>query len=170
MQIACLYAIDFSGPENSEASSLRDRSLVAYRLPMTGSTDPDASVTVGAAEVLAELAALDIGASCDDGRVAIDANHHVGYVDGVVAKLSALSGGEGILLGCDLAERGNGDVVFRQRPLRKVGVAMEARFLGLPFHVYDLSNNFLFGVERRPGMNGNMLGGKSRQSQERGQQ
>ena len=82
---------------------LRDGGLIAHGLPVAGTADPDARVAVGAAEVFAELVTLHVGAGGDDGSVAVDAYYHVTDINGFIAKLAALAGGDGVLLGRDLS-------------------------------------------------------------------
>ena len=82
---------------------LGDCGLVAYGLPVAGAADPYTGVAIGAAEVFAELMAFDVGAGGDDGGISVDADDHVGHVYGLIAKLAALPGGDGVLLGRDLS-------------------------------------------------------------------
>src|SRR4029077_13464418 len=65
--------------------------LVAYRLPATVVAHPDTGITIWSAKIFAELVTFDIRTSGDDGGVSIDANYHVGHVDSLIAKLSALA-------------------------------------------------------------------------------
>src|ERR1035441_6426450 len=150
---------------------LRDGGLVAYGLPVAGAADQDARVAVGAAEVFAELVSLHVGAGCHDGGVAVDAHHHVTDIDGFIAELAALAGGDGVLLGRDLSQRGDGNVILSEGALGEVGIAVEAGFLGLPLHFHDLFNRGLVsGVDRRPRMHRNMLAREDRQGYEQRQQ
>jgi hypothetical protein len=142
---------------------LGDGGLVAYGLPVAAAADPDSGVAVGAAEIFTELVASDVGAGGDYGSVAIDSHYHVANVDGVVAELAAFAGGEGILFRGHLAERGDGDIVFGERALGELGVAVQAGFLGLALHVDNFADGGLItSIERWPGMNGHVLAGKSR--------
>jgi hypothetical protein len=150
---------------------LGDGSLVAYSQPVAGAADPDSGVAIGAAEVFAQLVALDVGACGDDGGVAVDAHHHVTHVDGVVAQLAAFAGGNSVLLGGDLAERRDGDVVLGEGALGKVGVAADAGFAGLVFEVNDFANRGLLGrIEGGVRMHRDVLGREGRQRKQRGQQ
>src|SRR5271166_6249076 len=105
---------------------------------MPAAANPDAGVAVGAAEVFAELMSLHVSASGDDGGVPVEAHDHVADIDGVITKLAALAGRYRVLLGGDLAEGCDGDVVLGEGALRKLRIAMEAGFLGLALHVNNL--------------------------------
>ena len=139
---------------------LRDGLLVADGLPTAGAADPDAGVAIGTAEIFTELMAFDVGAGGDDRGVAVDANDHFSNVDGFIAKLAAFAGGENVLLGGDLTERGDADVVIGQSSLAKIDVTMQAGVFGLPFQIDDLADDILIaGIERRTGMNRDVLRG-----------
>ena len=105
--------------------------------------------------------AFHIGPGSHDGGVAVDAHHHIRDIDGVVAELGALAGGDGLLLGRDLAERGDGNVVFGEGARGEVGVAAQAGLASLPLHVEDLADRgLLVGLKRRRArVNGDMLRG-----------
>src|SRR5450755_2258045 len=150
---------------------LRDRRLVAHRLPVPAAAHPHAGVAIRAAEVFAKLVTFHIGAGGYDGGVAVEPHHHVAYINRVIADLAALAGGNCVLLGGDLAERRNSHVVFGERALGEVVVALQAGLAGLAFHVNDFANRGLVGgVERGPGMNRHVLGGEGRPRHEDGPQ
>src|SRR6266700_28530 len=110
---------------------LRDRSLVAHRLPVTRAAHPDSSVAIGTAEVLPKLVALHVRPRSDHGSVSVDAHHHIAHVDGVIAKLAALARRDRVLLSRNLSQRCDGDVILSQGALGKFGVAADAGFPGL---------------------------------------
>src|SRR5215469_924736 len=144
------------------APLLCDRSLVAHGLPMTGVAHPNSGIAIGTAEVLSELVTLYVGPGRHDGGVAIEANHHVADIDGVIAQLGAPARGYGFLLRGDLPQGGNRHVVVGESALRKLGIASKACFLRLALHLYDLANGLLIaGIDRGPGTNGYVLAGKS---------
>src|SRR5450631_722947 len=143
---------------------LRDCCLIAHGLPVAGAADPDSGVAVGTAEVFSELMALNVGPSGHDCHVAIDANHHVAHVDGVVAKLAAFAGRDRVLLCGDLSKRSNRYVVLSEGALGEIGVAADAGFLGLPLHFHNLPNRRLVGgIDGSPRMHRDMLARKGRQ-------
>src|SRR5271155_6284703 len=107
----------------SSFRSLGDGGLVADCLSVSVAADPDSSVAIGSAEVFAQLVAFDVGARGDDGSIAIHSHNHIRDIHGFVTELAAAAGGNGLLLGGDLAERGDGDVVFGEGAHREVGVA-----------------------------------------------
>ena len=127
--------------------------LVAYRLPVSAAADPDTRVAIWAAEILAELVTLHVGTRGHDGSVAVNADHHVGYIDRLVAELAALARGYRIRFGGNLAQWCDGDVVLGEGTQGKVSITLEAGLFGLAFHVDDLTNGFLFArIETGPGM------------------
>src|SRR5579859_487167 len=147
---------------------LGDGSLVAHGLPAAAASYPDPGVAVGAAEVFAELVALHVGAGRDDGGVAIESNHHVADIDGLVAKLSTLAGGDRFLLGGHLSKRADRNVVVGKRFFWEFRIAAEAGFLGLVLHVNNLADGLLLGwrgrADGRPGTYGHTLGAEGRDS------
>ena len=137
---------------------LSDCRLVADGLPVSVAANPDASVAIRAAEIFAELLAFHVGAGGDYGGVAIDSHDHIRNIHGFVAELTAAAGSDGLLFRGDLAERGDGDVVFGEGARGKFRIAVQAGVLGLTLHVDDLTDGFLLaGVETGTWMQGNML-------------
>jgi len=127
------------------AGSLRDGCLITHGLPASIAADPDAGIAIGSAEIFAKLVAFDVGAGGNNGGVTVDAHHHIRNIHGFVAKLATAAGGDGFLFGGDLAERGNGDIIFGESAQGEFGVAPEAGFFGLALHVDDLADRVLVG-------------------------
>jgi hypothetical protein len=122
---------------------LRDRGLIAHGLPLAIAANPDSSVAIGSAEIFAELVASDLGTGGDYGSIAVYAHDHIRDVHGFVAELAAPAGGDGFLLGRNLAERSDRDIVFGEDAQGKIGIAAEAGVFGLALHVDNLTDNLL---------------------------
>src|SRR5947209_10763011 len=137
--------------------------MIADGLPTPAPAHPDTRVAIWTAEVLAELVAFDIGTGSDDRGIAVDSHHHIADVHCLVAELAAPADRDCFPLGCDLAERSDRDVIFRQCALGKFRVAMKCGLLGLPLHVDDLPDRILIGrLKRRPGPDADMRGRERR--------
>jgi len=138
---------------------------------MSVAAHPDASVTIRPAEIFTQLMAFDVSARSNNGRIAVEADHHVSDVHGLVPELPAAAGRHGFTLGGDLAERGDGDIVLGEGAQRKFRVAAKAGFFSLALHVDNLTNGFLFsGIESRSGMKGDVLSAKCRCGREHAEQ
>src|SRR6202049_403198 len=91
--------------------------LVAYRLPVPAAANPDAGIAISAAEIFSELMALHVGAGGDDSGVAVDANHHVGNIHSLISELAASPRTNRFLLGSDLAQGSDSDIIIGYRAL-----------------------------------------------------
>jgi|ERR1700678_459444 len=154
-----------------QTTLLRNCSLIAYGLPLSVAANPNAGVAIGAAEIFAKLMTLDVGTRGDYGGIAVNPHHHIRNIHGFVAKLTAAAHGDGFFLGRHLAERSDGYVVLGKGVEGEIGIAAQAGFFGLPFHVDNLANDFLLdGFRIGPGMNGDVLRTKCRQGHQYAQQ
>src|ERR1035438_6715978 len=150
---------------------LRHRGLITHGLPVPRAANPHAGITIGTAEVFPQLMSLYVGPGRYYSGVAVDAHHHVTHVDGVIAKLAALASRESVLLGRHLTEWRDGDVILGEGSLGEVGIAMEAGFPGLPFHIHDFSYGCLIGgIHGGPRMRRRRLCGERRERHDKAPQ
>src|SRR5579864_9107442 len=142
---------------------LRDGRLIAYGLPVPRAANPHPGIAIGTAKILPELVTFHVGPGSHHGGVAIDAHHHVAHIDGFIAKLTAFTSRDGVLLGRNLSQGRDRDIVLSEGTAGEFRVAVDAGFAGLPFHVHDLADRRLIRrIDGRSRMNRYMLARKGR--------